>query len=356
MNHVIKPTSVWRVLALTTALFSASHAGAHDLERSVLVITSSNGTATNDVVVFKLEHAATPTLSLSQTLPTGGVGGASGNAGIVQFENDLGAVANFGSNSVSRLARHGDWLALDGQIALDPGCVQPDSVALRQNHLFVVGTNCAESHTWPWGSPDGAAVTLSDPSAAQIAVGHTWAAVTLKSGSVLQLPLNAGGALEGNALTVTLPANANNTPLGEAFWHDTLGVDPAHSPDSFALITADRHVFPVEGPAPAFPSNAPCWLAKGPGNVWYAGNSPGEAISIFFSDGAGGVFYKSVPLPGVATDVTVSHDGRWFAVIFTANGSGYVSLFSIDQYGDLTLVATSPAVGVAAFSGVAISN
>ena len=356
MNQVRNSISVWRVLALGAALFGASQVMAHDPERSVLVITSSNGTATNDVVVFKLDPAATPSLNLSQTLATGGVGGASGNAGIVQFDSDLGAVANFGSNSVSRLARHGDWLALDGQIVLDPGCVQPDSVALRRNHLFVVGANCAESHTWPWGTPDGAAVALSDRSAAQIAVGETWAAVTLKSGSVLQLPLAAGGALEGTALSITLPADANNTPLGEAFWHDTLGIDPAHSPDSFALINADGHVSPVVGPAPAFPSNAPCWLAKGPGNVWYSGNSPGEAISIFFSDGAGGVFYKSVPLPGVATDVTVSHDGRWFAVNFTANGSGYVSLFSIDQYGDLTLVATTPAVGVPAFSGVAISD
>jgi hypothetical protein len=58
----------------------------------------------------------------------------------------------------------------------------------------------------------------------------------------------------------------------------------------------------------------------------------------------------------VATDVTVSHDGKWFAVIYTAGGNGYVALFSVDRYGDLTSVATSSPIGVAAFSGVAISD
>ena len=107
-----------------------------------------------------------------------------------------------------------------------------------------------------------------------------------------------------------------------------------------------------------YPSNAPCWLAKGAGNVWYAGNSPGQAISIFFSDGQGGTFYKSVPLPGVATDVTVSPDGKWLAVIYTAaDGSGgRIAVFAIDTYGDLSLAATSSSINVAAFNGVAISQ
>ena len=105
-------------------------------------------------------------------------------------------------------------------------------------------------------------------------------------------------------------------------------------------------MFPVLGPQPAFPANAPCWLAKGPGNSWYSGNSPGQAISIFFSDGQGGTFYKSVPVGGVPTDVSVSRDGKWLAVIFTAaDGSGWrISVFSIDAFGDLSLAATSEPV------------
>jgi hypothetical protein len=33
-----------------------------------------------------------------------------------------------------------------------------------------------------------------------------------------------------------------------------------------------------------------------------------------------------------------------------------VAVFSIDNYGDLTMAATSPAIGAAQFSGVAISQ
>ncbi len=131
----------------------------------------------------------------------------------------------------------------------------------------MVGTNCAESHAWPSGNVDGTVVRLADPSAAQIAVGENWAAVTLTSGSVLQLPLTHHGALSGASATVKLPSIANNTPLGAAFWEDILGFTPAHSPDSFAIVDKNRRVFPIAGPAPSYPTNAPCWVAKGPGNT-----------------------------------------------------------------------------------------
>ena len=107
-------------------------------------------------------------------------------------------------------------------------------------------------------------VKLADSSAGQIAVGWTWGAVTLKSGSLLQLPLTHDGALNGTSAPVSLPATANNTPLGADFWGDNLGFTPAHSPDSFAIVNPTRDIFPIVGPAPAFPTNAPCQVAEGP--------------------------------------------------------------------------------------------
>lgn len=339
------------VLFVATALVAAGQDG-----RDVFVLTSTNNPAGNEVAVFKLATGDTPSLSLAKMLPTGGNGGASTNAGILQFRNELGAVANYGSNSVSQIVRYGDFFAIARTILLPSGCVKPDSVALTEDELFVVGTTCAESHLWPWGNVEGNVVKLADPSAAQIAVGESWAAVTLTSGSVLQLALGQSGALAGTSEAISLPSMANNTPLGEAFWGNILGFTPAHSPDSFAIVDESRTVFPVVGPTPPYPTNAPCWVAKGAGNVWYTANSPGEAISIFFSDGQGGVFYKSVPLAGPPTDITVSSDGKWLAVIYTSGGSGYVAVFGIDTYGDLTQVATSSAIGVAGFSGVAFSE
>jgi hypothetical protein len=189
-------------------------------------------------------------------------------------------------------------------------------------------------------------------------VGRSWAAVTLKSGSVLQLGLTDHGALNGASNPVTLPSNANNTPLGAGFWGDILGFTPAHSPDNFAIVDRAGNVYAVPFPNPPrpFPANAPCWVAKGPESAWYTGNSPGQAISIFFSDSQGGAFYKSIPLPGTPTDITVSRNQKWLAVIYTAGGEGYVAVFAIDGYGDLSPVATSSSIGVAAFNGVAISQ
>jgi hypothetical protein len=355
--------------AVAAVLLATAWAAAGDFGRGVYVLTSTNNPKGNDVVVFELTSGGTPSLNMVNMLPTGGNGGASTNAGILQFKDNLGAVANYGSNTVTQLVREGDFIGIGQTINLAQNCTNPASVAFSGGqpfsffvgHLLVVGANCAESHEWPSGKLDGTVVSLTDPTAAQIAAGQTWAAVTLAdpggTGSVLQLGLTPFGALNGTSTTVTLPSGANMVPLGEAFWGDLLGFTPAHSPMSFAILNKGGMVSPVTGPTPPFPTNAPCWVAKGAGNIWYTGNSPGDAISIFFSDGQGGVFYKSVSLPGSPTDITVSPDGKWLAVIYSAGGDAYVAVYSIDSYGDLTAVATSsPVSGVASFSGVAFSE
>jgi hypothetical protein len=358
MNSRCQKCYRWRSGVGLAAIFLVSTlAVADEHDRSIFVLTSTNSPNDNAVVVFKLDTGGMPSLSLADTLPTGGKGGAGTNAGMLQFRDNLGAVANYGSNSVTQLVRYDDFIGIGRTINLAPGCVKPDSVALTREHLFIVGTTCAESHAWPSGNLDGTVVNVSDPSAAQIAVGKNWAAVTLTSGSLLQLLLTGDdGPLSGTSVAATLPANANKTPLGAAFWGNILGFTPAHSPDSFAVVDESRAIFPITGPAPSYPANAPCWVAKGPRSIWYTGNSPGQAISIFFSDGQGGAFYKSVALPGPPSDITVSRDRKWLAVIYTTGGEAYVAVFAIDAYGDLSPVATSNSIGVMAFNGVAISQ
>ncbi len=351
----VQKSGLWRsgsmlaTLGLTCAL-----AAAGQQDRGILVLTSTNNPSGNDVVVFELNTEGTPSLNMVNKLWTGGKGGASTNAGILQFQNDLGAVANYGSNTVTQLARDGNFIRIGQTINLAPGCINPDSVALTTNQLFVVGTTCAETYAWPTGQVDGTVVSLSDPSAAQIAVGDTWAAVTLSSGSLLQLPLTHRGTLSGTITSVPLYSYADSVPLGEAFWGDILGFTPAHSEENFAIVNKGVQ-YPIPG-TPFSSGQAPCWVAKGAGNIWYTGNSPGMAISIFFSDGQGGAFYKSVPLPGSPTDITVSPDRKWLAVIYSADSEAYVAVYSIDSYGDLTPVATSNSIGVTSFSGVAISE
>jgi len=341
---------------LATMFLATSMGFAGGGGRNTFVLTSTNNANGNEVVVFELNTAGTPSLSWERTLPTGGNGGASTNAGVLQFSDNLGAVANYGSNTVSQIERDGNYFNMGRTINLAANCVKPDSVALTDEHLFVVGAKCAESHAWPSGHVDGRVVVLPDTSAAQIAAGNSWAAVTLTSGSLLQLPLTPRGALSGTSTSVTLQPDADSVPLGEAFWGDILGFTPAHSERNFAIVNNGVE-YPISG-TPFSTGQAPCWVAKGPGSAWFTGNSPGHAISIFFSAGQGGTFYKSIPLPGAPTDITVSTDQKWLAVIYTgtADSEGHVAVFSIDTYGDLTHVATSDPVGVAAFNGVAFSQ
>src|SRR5581483_8819928 len=191
LSNLFRAGTTLAGICLTATLMQA-----HDRGRELLILTSTNNTA-NDVVVFGLNTAATPSLSLVTMLPTGGAGGASGNAGAVQFRDGFGAVANYGSNNVTQLVRDDNFIHVAGTIKLAPGCTGTLSVGLSAKDLFVAGANCAESHKWPSGNHESSVVALPDNSAAQIAVGQSWAAVTLKSGngSVLQLPLTNAGDL-----------------------------------------------------------------------------------------------------------------------------------------------------------------
>ena len=58
-----------------------------------------------------------------------------------------------------------------------------------------------------------------------------------------------------------------------------------------------------------------------------------------------------MPLPGVPTDVTVSSDGSWLAVIYTAADAsgGRIAVFAVDTY---SLAVTANPIGVASFNGV----
>ncbi|MGB7730976.1 MAG: hypothetical protein WBL50_23320 [Candidatus Acidiferrum sp.] len=52
----------------------------------------------------------------------------------------------------------------------------------------------------------------------------------------------------------------------------------------------------------------------------------------------------------------MSQNRKWLAVIYSLSTEAYVAVYSVDAYGDLSPVATSTSIGVAAFNGVAISE
>jgi hypothetical protein len=72
----IRKCTFWRTgTMLAAALFATALAIAEPHDRSGFVLTSTNNASSNLVVIFKLDTSGTPSLSLVNSLATGGKGG-----------------------------------------------------------------------------------------------------------------------------------------------------------------------------------------------------------------------------------------------------------------------------------------
>src|SRR4051812_7591671 len=90
----------WKILL---PLLGTATAGLAANDKGPLVVTASNA-AENQLLVYNAMG------KLTQTIPTGGQGGVSGNAGGIATEGGMVAVVNFGSQSVSIFERGGNGL------------------------------------------------------------------------------------------------------------------------------------------------------------------------------------------------------------------------------------------------------
>lgn len=70
----LQKSTFWRAVgaAVAAALFAATLAVAEAQDRGVFVLTSTNNPSGNSVEVFKLDTSGTPSLSLVNSLSTGG--------------------------------------------------------------------------------------------------------------------------------------------------------------------------------------------------------------------------------------------------------------------------------------------
>src|SRR5260221_7830765 len=84
-------------------------------------------TMTNDPIENRINVYDADTHALLQTLSTHGKGGAGGNArGVKQFEGELVAAVNNGSNSVALFSRDGDRLKFDQAVLTTSAPVSVD--------------------------------------------------------------------------------------------------------------------------------------------------------------------------------------------------------------------------------------
>ncbi len=329
-------------LGILIPLIGAATAVQADTDQNALVVTASNATK-NQLLVYSTGG------QLIQTVPTQGQGGVSGNSGGIEAKDDMVAVVNFGSQSVSLFERSDNGFHLE---KLVPTASSPVSVAFGVDHLYILGTTKVESHRM-FGSdvdsnPDGVmALLVADGSAAQVGVVENQLIVTEKgstTGVIETFSLLPDGAVSGVVTLVTnIPADPL-APFGLVTRGNNAYVTIAHSNE--ITLVRNGMVLTVTGSGT---QNAPCWLTL-VGPFLFSSNSPSMSISRYAVYGEKIVQDAAVAasLAGDPTDIA-SADG----LVAVIDSGGHLSIFSVDEDGNLTLLQAASTIPSVA-NGVAV--
>jgi hypothetical protein len=306
--------------------------------QNTLVVTASNATK-NQLLVYD------STGRLIQTVSTRGQGGVGGNAGGIEERDGVLAVVNFGSQSVSIFERAGNGFQMTQSV---PAASSPVSVAFGAGHLYILGTTKVESHamfgTHVSSSPDGVVgLLVADGSAAQVGVVPGEVVITEKSNVIETVNLRTDGAVSGSpTLVQNIPSNVN-APFGLVTRGNDAYVTIAHA-NEISLVR-NGAVLTVTGSGT---QSAPCWLTL-VGPFLFSSNSPSKSVSRYAVYGQKIVQDAAVAaaFSGDPTDID-SRDG----LVAVIDGSGTLSIFSVDEDGNLTLQG-SASISTAA-NGVAV--
>jgi hypothetical protein len=302
-------------------------------EGKTLVVTSTNASP-NQLLVYSTGG------TLLQTIATGGNGGVSGNAGGATASGNLLAVVNFASTNVSLFKRSGSGLVVSQPPV--PALSNPVSVAFGKNHLYILGTTKVESHLMLGNVvsavADGStALLVADGSAAQVGVVTGHLIITEKSNTIETVAIDGDGAVIGVAVLVqNIPANVN-APFGLVTRGNDAFVTIAHA-DEISLVRNGM----VLTTTPSVTQHAPCWvtlLDENVGTFLYSSNSPSKSLSRYAVYGQKIVQDLAVAatLSGSPTDIASSGQ----ALVAVIDGSGHLSVFTIDEDGNLALKSST---------------
>jgi hypothetical protein len=335
MRHYFFSTLVL-VMGAAPCIYAAADSNA-------LVVTASNATK-NQLLVYNTAG------KLIQTVSTQGTGGASGNAGGIEANGNTIAVVNFGSQSVAMFERVNNGFQMT---QLVPTVANPVSVAFGTGHLYILGAAKVESHVIDGfhhvsSNPDGVTpLLLADGSAAQVGVLPGQIIITEKTGVIETVNLRSDGALNGAATLVkNIPANPL-APFGLVTRANDAYVTIAHSNE--ITLVRNGAVLTVTGSGT---QSAPCWLTvEGP--FLFSSNSPSMTISRYAVYGQKIVQDAAVAatLNGDPTDIATG--GGLVAVIDGNGPNSHLSIFSVDEDGNLTLSQPADTITGAA-NGIAI--
>jgi hypothetical protein len=339
------------VVVLSVANVHARHRGV------TLAVTMTNDPASNEIRVYDASSNA-----LLQTLSTHGKGGVGGNArGVRQYDGELFAAVNNGSNTVALFRREGDRLEFDRLVTTTSA---PVSIDFGNGHMYVAGATSVDSfvlHHDNVGWMDGTTTLVlagggvpAIGSTAQVGVVDAQRVlVTLKTdpdpGTVDTVPLHDGAITGALPAAVSAPAGTL-TPFGFAVYRDgTAVITLAHSSqDGLFRDGAFTSVI-------AAGQTAPCWMTR-VGKYVFTANTGSSTVSRLIGTG-NNVFVDSPVAAGIATGGAPSDidgDAGVLGVIDHIAGQSHLSLFRYNEFGELAASGAPIAVGVPNANGVAI--
>jgi hypothetical protein len=347
-----------RLLSATFFLVFAIGVGATKADgRDVtLAVTMTNDATANAIQVYD-----TGTHSLMQTLSTQGKGGVGGNArGVKQYNGEIVAAVNNGSNTVAVYRRQGGGLRFDKLVATTSA---PVSIDFGNDHMYVAGATSVDSfviHDDTVGWRDGTAWlelygggTPPTGSTAQVGVlNDRRLLVTLKTdpdpGSVDIVNLD-DGTVTGAVTPVSAPAGTL-TPFGFSVYPDgTAVITLAHSNHdglfrngAFAAVIASGQT-------------APCWMTR-VGKYLFTANTGSKTISRLTGTGNNvfidGTVVATITAGGSPSDIDAAQGVM--GVIDRGAGQSHLSLFTYNRFGELAAHGTPITLGVANANGIAI--
>lgn len=340
VSTVQKRFCFFSIPVLLLGAASAVHA---DTDGSPLVVTASNAPI-NQLLVYNSGG------QLIQTVATQGKGGAGGNSGGIQARGNLVAVVNFGSQSVSIFERHDNNFHLK---QLVPTVSSPLSVAFGAGHLYILGTTKVESHRMHGSdvnsNPDGVVGLLkADGSAAQVGVVQNQLIISEKSNTIETVNLLGDGSVSGfPALVQNIPTNVD-TPFGLITRGNNAYITIAHA-DEISLVRNGK-VLTVT--ASGAQQHAPCWVALA-GPFLYSSNSPTKNLSRYAVFGQKIVLDAPVAAQFNGSPTDIASGEGLIAVIDLSGSVSHLSVFRVDEDGNLTLQQTAATINGGA-NGVAI--
>ncbi len=343
------------VFAIGAANVRADHSS---VTFAVIMTNETSGPTFNQIKVYDAG-----TKALLQTLSTQGKGGAGGNArGVKQYNGELIAVVNNGSNTVALFKRQQDGLRFDGLVTTTSA---PVSVDFGNGHMYVAGATTVDSfvlHGNSVGWLDGTAyLELAGggppPSGSTAQVGvlnERQLLVTLKTdpspGTVDLVTLEHDGAVAGAAPAAVSAPAGTLTPFGFSVYPDgTAVITLAHSNQDGLFRNGAFTSIIAAG------QTADCWMTRA-GKYVFTANTGSKTISRLIGTGnnvfVDGLVAATITTGGAPSDIDAAKGV--LGVIDHVSGHSHLSLFSLNEFGELSPSGAPIDLDVANANGVAI--